>query len=170
MSVDPPHSSSLRKGRFSNPGAVYFITSNVLERKPWLTPPAREIIIASLNWSRDRGRLWLLSYVVMDDHFHALFALRGGKDLSGVMHSLKRHTAVQINQLHGRTDELWQSGYHDHVIRDEPDLWRHVHYIHENPVRHNLVARAEDYVWSSAHASRLADVDWHAVGYGGQME
>lgn len=165
MSSDPPHSSSLRKGRFSNPGAVYFITSNILHRQPLLAPRAREVLIASLKWSRDDGRLWLLGYVIIDNHFHTLFALRDGNDLPRVMNSLKRHTARQSNQLLGRTGELWQEGYHDHVIRDEPDFWQHIQYMHDNPVRRGWVETAQAYAWSTAHASRLDDVDWHVVGY-----
>ena len=165
MPSDPPHSASLRKGRFSNPGAVYFVTTNTLQRQPLLTQPAREIIIASLKWSRDAGRIWLLGYVVMDDHFHALFALRGTGALPWVMNSLKRHCARQVNQLSGRTGEVWQEGYHDHMIRDEPDFWQHVRYMQDNPVRRGLVERGEDYAWSSSHPSRLADIDWQAVGF-----
>ena len=96
MSAKQPHSAALRKGRFSNPGTVYFITSNILNRQPILTPLARDIIIASLNWSRAAGRLWLLRYVVMDDHFHTLFSLRDTNALAWVMNSINRHCARQI--------------------------------------------------------------------------
>jgi putative transposase len=33
---------------------------------------------------------------------------------------------------------LWQRGYHDHVIRDEPDLARIREYVETNPLRWHL--------------------------------
>src|SRR5688572_326528 len=151
MSAEQSHFAALRKGRFSSPGTVYFITSNVLNRQPILTPLARDIIIASLNWSCAAGRLWLLGYAVMDDHFHTLFSLRDTSALAWVMNSIKRHCARQINLKSKLVGELWQDGYHDHAIRDEADFWHHVSYLHENPVRRKWVERAEDYAWSTAH-------------------
>jgi len=44
---------------------------------------------------------------------------------------------------------LWQRRFWDHIIRDEDDLKMHVDYIHYNPVKHGLVARPEDYPYSS---------------------
>jgi len=161
---DKPHSSDLRKGRFSAPGLVYFITSNVAHKRPLLLPEGREIVIASLKWARDNGRIWLLGYVIMDDHFHCLYMLREGHSLSKVMNNLKRHVSRQINLQSQVLGQFWQEGYHDHAIRDLDDFWHHFHYMHNNPVRRGWVERAEDYLWSTAHPSRATDKDWNALG------
>ena len=161
-----PHGRKLRKGRYFAPGLVYFITSNVAGKRPWLTSPRREIVIESLKWSRDNRRIWLLGYVILDDHFHTLFMLRESFVLSKVMMSLKRHVARAANRLAGREGEFWQEGYHDHAVRDEVDFWARFHYMHNNPVRRGWVEKAEDYLWSTAHPTRQADIDWHAIGYG----
>jgi putative transposase len=165
MTQDPPHASSLRKGRFSSPGSLYFVTSNVVDRQPLLSEGTREMIVASLKWSRDDGRLWLLGYVVMDNHFHALFVLRQSNNLDKVMNSLKHHTARQLNTQLRRVGQVWQRGYHDHVIRDEHDFWFHVRYIHENPVRRGWVTNCHEYPWSTAHVAHRHEVDWHVIGY-----
>lgn len=164
---DKPHARNLRQGRYSTPGVTYFITCNVAERRPWLTPGAQETIINALRWSRDNQRLWLFGYVVLNDHFHTLFMLRETMSLDRVMNSLKRHTARQTNLDLARTGQFWQRGYYDHAIRDEKDFWQHVKYMHDNPVRRGLVERPEDYVWSTAHSSRAADPDWAKFLAGG---
>ncbi len=41
--------------------------------------------------------------------------------------------------------DLWQRRYWEHLIRDEKDFQAHVDYIHINPVKHGLVARAIDW-------------------------
>jgi REP element-mobilizing transposase RayT len=167
---DKPHSRDLRKGRYSAPGMTYFITCNVEQRRQWLTPPAREIVIDALRWSRDNNRLWLFAYVILDNHFHTLFMLRDAAGLDQVIHSIKRHCARQANLMIGRAGQFWQEGYHDHAIRDEADFWEHVKYMHDNPVRRDLVERPEDYFWSTAHADRKVDSDWERFlsGRGGE--
>ena len=162
--ADKPHSSDLRKGRHSALGLVYFITSNVAGRQPLLQPVRREIVIGSLKWMRDNGRIWLLGYVIMDDHFHFIYMLREGYTMPQTMNSLKRHTSREINKLRDVEGALWQAGYHDHAIRDSVDFWNHFRYTHNNPVRRGWVERAEDYLWSTAHPSRQSDLDWDAIG------
>ncbi len=159
-----PHAVALRRGRFSAAGQAYFVTTNVRDRRPLLDPAAREVVIESLRWARAQGRIWLLGYAVMDDHFHALIVLRGNTTLAQFAASLKRHTARHVNLSHGALGQFWQAGYYDHAIRDERDLWQHVRYIHENPVRLRWVERPEDYAWSTAHASRRQDTDWDKIG------
>ena len=39
--------------------------------------------------------------------------------------------------------------YLDHIIRDEKDLYKHLNYIHQNPVKHGLVKKMRDYKFSS---------------------
>ena len=41
--------------------------------------------------------------------------------------SLKRYTNRVCNH------SLWQTSYHDHIIRDEEDFLRHWTYIDQNP-------------------------------------
>jgi putative transposase len=165
MIDDELRGHALRKGRYSVAGRVYFITTNVIRRQPLLVPPAREVIIGALRWSRDQGRLWLLGYTIMDDHFHTLFMLREGYSLSKLLDSLKTFTAREINRQRGQAGEFWQEGFHDHAIRDAGDFNHHLNYIHENPVRREWVERADDYAWSTAHPARQGDIDWHALGY-----
>ena len=162
--ADKPHSSDLRKGRYSAPGLVHFITSNVENKQPLLQPAGREIVIDSLKWARDNERIYLMGYVIMDDHFHFIYMLREGFTMPKIMNSLKRHTSREINKLRGVEGQFWQEGYHDHAIRNAVDFWKHFHYMHNNPLRRGWVEKAPDYLWSTAHSSRQSDIDWNAIG------
>lgn len=46
---------------------------------------------------------------------------------------------------------LWQRRFWEHQIRDEYDFARHVDYLHWNPVKHGLVARACEWPYSTFH-------------------
>ncbi|MBI5620821.1 transposase [Candidatus Gottesmanbacteria bacterium] len=45
---------------------------------------------------------------------------------------------------------IWYQ-YMDHVIRDDTDYYKHLNYIHQNPVKHGLSKRVTEYHWSSIH-------------------
>jgi putative transposase len=46
---------------------------------------------------------------------------------------------------------IWQRRFWEHTMRDEDDLWRHLDYIHFNPVKHGLVSRVSDWPHSTFH-------------------
>jgi REP element-mobilizing transposase RayT len=113
-------------------------------------------------------RYALLAWVVMPSHIHWVFrpceewvqSLGCSADERSprqrIQHSVNRHAALKCNQLLGRTGGFWQRESYDHCVRDEEELERIIAYIHANPVRGGLAARAEDYPFSSAreHARR----------------
>jgi hypothetical protein len=67
---------------------------------------------------------------------------------------------VMANRLLGRTGEpFWQKESYDHWVRSEIEWNRIAAYIEANPVKAGLVARAEDFPWSSAHEQWREGVD-----------
>ena len=55
------------------------------------------------------------------------------------------------NQEIGVPSRVWHREYWDRFIRDERHLYRAIEYIHQNPVKAGLVAKAEAWPWSSAY-------------------
>jgi REP element-mobilizing transposase RayT len=110
----------------------------------------------------------LLGYVVMPSHLHWVFRPRGeweaalGKAADErsprerIMHSLKRHTALECNRLLGRDGVFWQDESYDHCPRDGDELERILNYIEWNPVKAGLVSTPEGWPFSSARDRR----DW----------
>lgn len=67
---------------------------------------------------------------------------------------------------------IWQRRFWEHLIRDEQDYRNHVDYIHINPLKHGLVARVQDWPFSSFHhyvRQGLLPIDW-AGGAGVEIE
>jgi REP element-mobilizing transposase RayT len=50
----------------------------------------------------------------------------------------------------GRRGRFWQQESYDHWARDEDELERIIRYVEQNPVKAGLVAKAEDWPFSSA--------------------
>lgn len=72
---------------------------------------------------------------------------------------------LQISNSKNKKREkgIWQRRYWEHTIRDENDLYRHLDYIHYNPIKHGFVTKAIDYPYSSFEnfvSKGYYDKDW----------
>ncbi len=96
-------------------------------------------------------RYRLAAWVVMPNHVHVLFET-WQTPLPKLLHSWKRHAALQINRLLGNTGPLWQEEYWDRRMRNEAHFNQAVHYIEWNLVKAGLATRPETWPFSSANA------------------
>ena len=104
----------------------------------------------ALHWLAREGRMELLAWVVMPDHLHLVAVLLHGS-LGGLMHGIKRHTALAINRAETHPGgQLWQAGYHDRTLRSEQAVDAAIGYCLQNPVRAGLVEDFREYphAWS----------------------
>ena len=135
----------LRKGRFSEVGKYYFLTTSTHGRTPvFRHPAAAKIVLSSLHWLEEQKQIVLAAAVIMSDHLHFVAELRSA-NLSNLMQTLKGYTARKINQLLERKGPLWLPQYHDHAIRKDEVLEEVILYCLHNPVRPNLVTDFRDY-------------------------
>jgi putative transposase len=134
------HSRDLRKGRFSEPGRIYLITTTTEDRKKIFSDfmSARCVTQALRNEERMQ-RAKTLAYVIMPDHLHWLMELGKHETLPKVVGDVK---SVTSHLLGGN---LWQTGFHDHALRKEEDLVTLARYIVANPLRAGLVDHIGDY-------------------------
>lgn len=138
--MNKPHSHDLRKGRISEAGRIYLVTTVTLERKPvFLNFSAARCLIAALRSEEKLGRAHTLAFVVMPDHLHWLLELQKNATLSQVVGAIKSVTA------HALRMSLWQDGFHDHALRRDEDLLALARYVVANPLRKGLVKRLGDY-------------------------
>jgi len=107
------------------------------------------IVVEALHFG-DGTRYRLLAWVVMPNHLHVLIEQLTGWTLARVVQGWKRHTTREINRALAGSGQLWQREYWDRFIRDERHYRRVVEYIHDNPVKAGLVAKPQEWPWSSA--------------------
>jgi putative transposase len=111
----------------------------------WLAEPAiAEIVCEALHY-RDGRQYTLEAYSIMPNHVHLvcspLVQENGIISLAKIMQSLKGFTARKANQVLGRQGAFWQHESYDHVVRNQGEFQRIVHYVLENPVRAGIPAR-----------------------------
>ena len=72
--------------------------------------------------------------VIMPNHVHAILSLTGGINLSSVIGLYKSAVTKQIHEINP-DEKVWQTSYHDHIIRNQADYERIWLYIDANPGR-----------------------------------
>jgi REP element-mobilizing transposase RayT len=115
-------------------------------------PQIAELVAESLLY-RDGKVYDLEAFSVMPNHGHLVCApLKDteGKyySLSTIMHSLKRYTAYEANQILGRSGAFWQHENYDHYVRGEAELERIIKYVINNPVKAGLVDDWKSWKWT----------------------
>ena len=98
----------------------------------------------------DGERYRALCWVVMPNHVHAIFELNDDYPLPKLVQGLKGFTGLMINRKLEREGPFWQREYFDRAVRDEAHFRNAVEYIHNNPVKAQLVKRAKEWQFSSA--------------------
>ena len=143
----------LRKGRISQRGSFYFITTCCYKKqKFFLNKENVEIFFIALDWIKHKEFIEPYFCIVMPDHVHLVFQLIGDKSLPDVIKSLKQCTGRKIKQRLGIENTVWQKGYYDHTIRKDEDLIEIMKYCWHNPVRAGMVENPKDYpYWVSKY-------------------
>jgi len=80
----------------------------------------------------------------MPDHIH-LF-VRGGPDfVLGQWIGMLKQSLAKTTELNQASDQIWQEGFFDHVLRSNESYAQKWEYVRENPTRAGLVKLAEDW-------------------------
>ena len=164
-----------RKYKFHNPKGVYFITFSTVD---WVNLFSEEVyvqvLIDSLGFCRKRKGMELYFYCFMPNHVHMIFWSSTGNP-SGLIRDLKGFTSkklvqtIQENPIETRKElllkiferagnnrsnvkkyQLWQQDNHPVELYSKKFFEQKINYIHQNPVKAELVSDPLDWKYSSA--------------------
>ncbi|MEX0676851.1 MAG: transposase [Pirellulales bacterium] len=99
--------------------------------------------------ANERLPLRILGYVLMPDHFHLVLWPRGDGDLSRWMQWLLTSHVRRYHRHHHGSGHVWQGRFKAFPIEQDEHLLAVLRYVERNPLRANLVRRAETWAWSS---------------------
>ncbi|MFB3813945.1 MAG: transposase [Terriglobales bacterium] len=135
-----------RRGWTSN--STYFVTASTCDKKPLLqSDRMAALFLDVLAHYRSQHKYLLHEFVVMPNHFHLLITPE--LTLERALQLVKGGFSYRVKREFGLHGEIWQTSFYDRRVRDLIEYDRMRTYIHENPVRRGLTARAEDYPYSS---------------------
>ena len=125
------------------------------------TDAERKLFLELLGQVHKRYQIEIHAYCLMNNHYHLLLKTplanlsKAMKHLNGVY--VQRYN--KVNQIDG---PLFRGRFKSIIVDANNYLLRLSRYIHLNPVKGNLVNRAEDYQWSScaAYLGEVESPDW----------
>ncbi|HTB98408.1 MAG TPA: transposase [Terracidiphilus sp.] len=134
--------------RYQKCGCFHFLTFSCYRRQPLLNSAAAygafENVLESV---RLRFGFAVAGYVLMPEHVHLLVGEPARSSLSIAIQVLKQQTS---RRLKARSDtRFWQARYYDFNVWNAEKVTEKLRYMHRNPVVRGLVAKPEEWAWSS---------------------
>lgn len=161
-----------RLARLTLAGHAHHLIQRGLNRQAIVSDDIdRERLLAELRECAALHKVAIHAYVLMDNHLHLLATPETDQSLSRMMQSLGRRYVAAFNKRHGRSGTLWDGRFRAAPLEAQAHLLACMRFIELNPQRFGwLLARPEDYPWSSAahHLGRRRDplVLDHALFWG----
>ncbi|MFZ6745570.1 REP-associated tyrosine transposase [Undibacterium sp. JH2W] len=162
----------MRYRRANVPGATYFFTVNLQDRKSQLLTEHVDILRTAFRTVQQRYPFKIIAMVVMPEHLHAIwempegdvdFSLRWSLIKVAFSKALPRQENISTSREKKRERGIWQRRFWEHMIRNDEDLEKHISYLHYNPVKHGYVDQASAWAYSSLHKfmeQGMLDVNW----------
>ena len=154
-----------RKARIEIEGGLYHVITRGNDRQTiFHSEEDHGKFLSLLAALKERLPFYLYAYCLMSNHVHLLIE-RKVDTVGRIMHRLLTGYSQYYNRRYGKIGHLLQGRHKSILCQSEVYMGELVRYIHLNPVRARMVARAEDYPYSSQRAylglepSGIVDVD-----------
>jgi hypothetical protein len=140
-----------RRKRHIEPGAVYHLISRFVDREFLIdSEEHRRTYIRLLGHSLDRSSWRCVAYAVMSNHIH-LAMVAGREPLAAWLRSVHAPFADVVNRSRARIGAVFVRGPKDIFVPDE-GIAQLIAYLHNNPVRANVVPHPRQSIWTSHRA------------------
>lgn len=101
-----------------------------------------------LKKHKEKFGFQLFAYVLMTNHIHLLINTPDN-NISQIMHGININYVKYFNKKHNRVNHLFHDRYKSKIVDRDEYIIILSKYIHNNPVRSNMVNLPFDYAWSS---------------------
>ena len=132
--------------------AVYFVTAGTLHKQHLFDTPEKRALLERLLLALAKEAGWQLeAWAVFANHYHIV--TRGNPDsrnLGEFLHDLHGVSARELNKLDGVRDRKVWFNFRDTRLTIQHSYLARLNYVHQNAVKHKLVAVANQYPWCSA--------------------
>jgi REP element-mobilizing transposase RayT len=156
-------------------GGTFFVTFTVTAWVDVFTRPVyRHIMVDSIRYCQEHKGLSLFAWCLMSNHIHMIASAEGPQSLDEVIRDMKKFTSKKISKaisevpesrsewmsnlfrFRGRNhpkkinSKFWKDNYDCFELFTDHVFEQKLNYIHENPVRAEIVEEPHHYLYSSA--------------------
>lgn len=139
-----------RLRRIEQHSRYFFITCNLRKAVRPFNQAEFEMLANALGSVRCKVDVALCGYCLMPDHWHAILLPDESATISEILQRVKTAASNRIRKFRSDPAPIWQPRFYDHVLRTRCEFDETLDYIHNNPVKRELVKDPCDWNWSSA--------------------
>lgn len=151
-----------RRPREDVEGCLFHVISRGNNRqKIFLDKEDYRHYLSKVRFYQNKFSITIYACCLMPNHVHFLVK-RGEQPLSKFMQGLQQSYALYFHKKYKRVGHLFQGRYKAILCDGDAYFLELVRYIHLNPVRSKIVAKGNDYLWSSHQAFR-GNRDWNFI-------
>ena len=149
---------------------MVFITIVSYNRKQFLLRYIN-LIKQSLNYAKSKIMFNLVAIAILKDHIYIIIKPKVINEYPNIVKYFKTYFSRHINidnsnlsesKKHKKEKGVWQSRYWAHIILDENDLYKHIDYIHYNPMKHYNVAPRD---WKFSTFMRFVNNNYYDINW-----
>lgn len=156
---------------------IIFYTATCLNWQPLLhSDDRKKIIMDSLKFLVEDGRVWLYGFVIMPNHIHLMWRKKEAWVEKDVQLMFSKYTAQQLKFLlikkntpeletyestqRDRDYQFWERRPFKAEMYNRKVAGQKIEYMHDNPVKADLCRDPIDYPFSSARFYELNEDHW----------
>ncbi|UCD54771.1 MAG: transposase [Candidatus Omnitrophota bacterium] len=129
---------------------AYFVTSVTYKRKAvFAEEKAVNLFLLTIEYLKLSLDYRIFAFCILSEHIHFIIQPFGKYNLSYIMLMIKGNFSRRFNKMYDSTGHIWQKRFYDEGIRNEGMLISKIEYIHNNPLKHGIVADIDKFVYSS---------------------
>jgi putative transposase len=133
------------------PGAIYMITASTRDKARLFNSSEKLNQLREVIFGQVSRYGWMLeAWALFENHYHLVTRAPEKVDsLKQMMRTIHSQSALWLNQLDNAPGRQVWFQYRDTCLTYEKSYLARLHYVHNNPVKHGIVAAAEQYPWCS---------------------
>jgi putative transposase len=139
-----------RAARASQGGIIYHVLNRGnAQTEVFHCPGDYEAFLALISESCHRLPMPVLGYCLMPNHFHLVVRPQADGDLGRWMQWLMTAHVRRYHAGGGSNGHVWQGRFKAFPVQNDGHFLTVLRYVERNPLRANMVRRAEHWQWSS---------------------
>lgn len=108
--------------------------------------------------NKDKYDIDIISFAIMDNHFHLLIYAEKIEELSQYMKKVNGVYALMYNKTNNRVGPVFRERFKSQPIYDERYLFQCILYIHRNPIKAGITFNLDEYEFASTTQYSLKKV------------
>ena len=110
---------------------------------------AKELYKSLIKKNIEGTDIQILAYCIMDNHAHILIHVKKTEEMTKLMRKTNTSYGMLYNRMKKRVGYVFRDRYYTQVIKNERQLLNCLVYIHNNPIKANIVNKIGSYKYSS---------------------